>query len=307
MQTPRYVITGGAGFIGANLCEYLVAQGASVVAVDNLVAGDQSRLPEEVHFIKDDIRNTESLTSHFRDADVVIHLAALPRVQETIDKPVETHDVNVTGTLSVLEAARSAGVRRVVFASSAAVYGDQELFPLSTDLPPEPKSPYALHKLQGETMMRLWSLLYGIETVSLRFFNVYGPYLDPKGAYAMAVGRFLDLAAQGQPLTVTGDGEQTRDFIHVSDLARAIVLAAESPAVGSGEVFNVGTGVELSIKRLAQLISQDIVHIEPRIEPRRSVADITLIVETFGWQPEVPIEEGIGALCEACGLPRRSD
>ncbi len=238
----KFLVTGGAGFIGTNLVEQLVSGGHEVVVVDDLSAGDAKRLPPEAIFHQLDIRDTNALTAACTGVDVVVHLAALPRVQFSIDYPAQTHDVNVTGTLSVLEAARTAGVKRVVYAASSSAYGDQEVLPLSIDLPAQPKSPYALHKYIGEEYMRLWSALFGIETVSLRFFNVYGPHLDPDGPYALVIGRFLKLAMQGQPLTITGDGEQTRDFTHVRDVVAAVEKASSVEKVGKGEVFNVGAG-----------------------------------------------------------------
>jgi nucleoside-diphosphate-sugar epimerase len=229
-------------------------------------------------------------------ADVVVHLAALPRVQFTIDEPIEAQEVNVNGTLSVLEAMRSAGVPRIVFATSAAVYGDQETMPLTESMPAQPKSPYGLHKYMGERMLKLWHELYGIESVSLRFFNVYGPHLDPEGAYALAIGRFLKLRAEGKPITITGDGEQTRDFVHVRDVADAIVRASADSRVGGGEVFNVGTGTDTSINTLAALIGGPLEYIPPRIEPRAARADISHIREALGWQPKVALADGIAEL-----------
>ena len=215
-MNKTFLVTGGAGFIGTNLVEKLVEADHKAIVVDDLSAGDnQSRLPAGAIFHKLDVRNTEALTAVCKGVDVIVHLAALPRVQFSIDEPLAAHDVNVNGTLSVLESARAAGVKRVIFAASAAAYGDQEIMPLSTNLPAQPKSPYALHKLVGEEMMKLWSELYGIQTVSLRFFNVYGPHFDPEGPYALVIGRFLKLAVNKETLTVTGDGTQTRDFIHV--------------------------------------------------------------------------------------------
>ena len=294
-----YVITGGAGFIGTNLVHKLLDEGNRVKVVDNLVAGDnRARLPDGVVFHQVDIRNTEELAKTFQGADYVVHLAALPQVQASIDDPRETHDVNVNGTLSVLEAAKTATIKRVVYAASSAVYGDQETLPLTLDLPAQPKSPYALQKYLGEEMMRLWSELYGIETVSLRFFNVYGPHLDPEGNYASVIGKFLMQAQEGKTLTVTGDGEQTRDFIHVQDVIEAINLAATNDAVGYGEVLNVGAGQQTSIKTLAHLISGNIDYIAPRLEPKHSMADITKTKELLGWEPTITIEEGVKELAQ---------
>lgn len=292
----KYVVTGGAGFVGTNVCERLVADGMQVIVVDNLVAGNAERLPKEVVFHNVDIRDTDALAQSMQGADVVVHLAALPRVQFTIDEPIEAQRVNVDGTLSVLEAMRRAHVPRIVFATSAAVYGDQETMPLTESMPAQPKSPYGLHKYMGERMLKLWHELYGIESVSLRFFNVYGPHLDPEGAYALAIGRFLKLRAEGKLITITGDGEQTRDFVHVRDVADAIVRASADSRVGGGEVFNVGTGTDTSINTLAALIGGPLEYIPPRIEPRAARADISHIREALGWQPKVALADGIAEL-----------
>jgi UDP-glucose 4-epimerase len=299
----KYVITGGAGFIGTNLAEKLIKEGQQVLVVDDLSAGDhRDRLPASVDFQKIDIRNTKELADVCLGADVIVHLAALPSVQFSIENPVETHDVNVNGTLSVLEAARVAKVRRIVFATSAAIYGDQEQLPLSTDLPAQPKSPYALQKYMGEEMMRLWSNLYGTETVSLRFFNVYGPHFDPEGNYALVIGKFLKQAKEGLPLTITGDGEQTRDFIHVSDVVEAIIKAGTKNTVGKGEVLNIGAGKQTSIKQLASFISDKIEHIEPRLELKHNLADVSLTTRLLDWEPKVIVEDGVDELKKSVGL-----
>ncbi|NCT02041.1 SDR family NAD(P)-dependent oxidoreductase [Candidatus Parcubacteria bacterium] len=299
----NFLVTGGAGFIGTNLTKQLLQEGNKVIIVDDLSAGDhRDRLPEEAVFYKIDIRDTAALTEVAKGVDVIIHLAALPRVQFSIQHPQETHDVNVNGTLSVLEAARAAGVSRVVYAASSSAYGDQETLPLSLDLLPKPKSPYALQKYFGEELLRLWSSVYGLETVSLRFFNVYGPYMDPDGAYALVIGRFLKLAKEGAPLTITGDGEQTRDFTHVSDVVNALQKAALSSEVGNGEVFNVGAGGETSINDLAALIGGKVEYVTARLEPKRTMADISETKRCLGWEPQVTLPDGIRALKQEAGL-----
>lgn len=292
----KFTITGGAGFIGTNLCEFLLAEGHDVVVVDNLTAGKRENLPAQVSFYKTDIRDTETLVKQLQETDVVVHLAALPRVQFSIDNPTEAHDVNVNGTLSVLEAAKQAKVGRVVFAASSSAYGDQETLPLSEDMKAEPKSPYALHKLIGEEYMRLWNQLFDIETVSLRFFNVYGPHLDPDGPYALVIGRFLKQAVEKTPLTITGDGTQTRDFTHVTDVCRAVLAAGTKNTVGKGEVLNVGCGQQTTINDLAKMISDEVEYVPPRIEPKHTLADISTTKKLLDWEPRVTLKEGIKAL-----------
>lgn len=298
----KYLVTGGAGFIGTNLSERLVQEGNTVVVVDDLSAGKQERLPKEVLFHKDDICNLETLTQYMEGVDVVVHLAALPRVQFSIEHPFEAQHANMDGTLSVLEAARAAKVKRVVYAASSSAYGDQDVMPLTEDLPPQPKSPYGLHKYAGEVMMRLWSDIHGIETVSLRFFNVYGPHLDPAGAYALVIGRFLKQRADGEPLTICGDGEQTRDFTHVRDIVDAIVRASVADTVGHGEVLNVGAGRNVSINEVARLIGGDVTYVAPRIEPKHTRADSTRIESLLGWKPTITLEDGIKELRTIFGI-----
>ncbi|HEU4677469.1 MAG TPA: NAD-dependent epimerase/dehydratase family protein [Candidatus Paceibacterota bacterium] len=297
-----YLITGGAGFIGTNLAERLVRDGQTVVVVDDLSAGKAERLPKEVDFRKLDICDTATLTAVMKGVDVVVHLAALPRVQFSIEHPFEAQHVNVDGTLSVLEAARQAGVKRVVYAASSSAYGDQENLPLSEDLPPQPKSPYGLHKYYGEVLMKLWHDIHGLETVSLRFFNVYGPHFDPEGAYALVIGKFLKQLKEGKPMTVTGDGEQSRDFTHVFDTVDAVVRATVSEQVGKGEVINVGAGRNVSINELTKMIGGPVEYVAPRIEPKHTRADNRRAKELLGWAPTIPLEEGVSSLKKEFGI-----
>lgn len=299
----KAVVTGGAGFIGSNLVRTLVAEGVEVAVVDNYVGGrlDGREVPGATYHDVDIL----DLSAHlhiFKDADAVFHLAALPKIQDSIDHPIETARANIEGTLAVLEAARAGGAGRVIFSSSAAVYGDQETMPLSENMIPTPKSPYGLHKQVGEQLCRLWSELYGFPTVSLRYFNVYGPGFDPSGAYALVVGRFIDLRRQGQPLTIAGDGSHTRDYVHVSDVVRANILAATSEKVGKGESVNVGSGQETSLKNLAELIGGPTEMVEPRIETARSVADVSRAKELLEWSPVTKLEDGIAELKQIYGL-----
>ena len=296
------VVTGGAGFIGSHLVDLLLTQGYIVRVVDSLIAGKRECVPAAATFFEADIRDAEVLKEAFAGAQLVFHLAALPRVQDTIEHPTETHDVNVTGTLRVLEAARASGAKRVVFASSAAIYGDNQHIPLREEEPPEPLSPYALHKLVSEQYLRLYSKIFDLPAVSLRFFNVYGPRLDPEGPYALVIGRFLKLHKEGKPLTIVGDGEQTRDYVHVSDVVRALLSAAESDTVGEGEVINVGTGVATSVNALAGHFGGEKAYLPPRLEPRASVADISRAKELLGWEPSISLVDGIVELKRDTGL-----
>lgn len=296
-MNKKTVVTGGAGFIGSNLVAELVSRGFEVHIVDNFLGGKiDSRINPQAALHEVDIRDIEQLKKIFQGATYVFHLAALPRVQGSIDDSVFTNDVNVNGTLAVLEAARHAQVQKIIFSSSAAVYGDHETMPLVENFDARPKSPYGLHKYIGEHMCKLWSELYGIPTTSLRYFNVYGPNFDPGGAYALVVGKFIDLYAQGKPLTIAGDGGNTRDYVHVFDVVRANILAAESTNVKAGEVINIGTGSEVSVNDIAKLIGGPVEHVAPRIEPFRVVANNTRAKELLQWEPSIAFEKGIEEL-----------
>jgi len=298
----KVIVTGGAGFIGSNLSKELVSLGAVVHVVDNLVAGSRGAVPEEAIFHEVDICDLEKLLPIFAGAEYVFHLAALASVQLSIDDPVGTAKNNIEGTLSVLEASRQSGVKRVIYSASASAYGDQNKLPLSEKLSPRPKSPYGLQKMVGEYYCQVWSETYSLSTVSLRYFNVYGLGQSAEGDYAVVIPKFLKQRKAGQPLTVTGDGRQTRDFINVKDVVRANVLAAENDKVGKGEVINIGGGQEYSINEIANFIGGEIKYIDSRLELRNSVADISLAKELLGWEPEVSLESGIEELKEIMDL-----
>jgi UDP-glucose 4-epimerase len=292
----RAVVTGGAGFIGSHLSDALIKDGWAVAIIDNLIAGKKENVPPGATLHVLDILETDKILPIITGADVVFHLAALPKVQLSIDEPTVAHAANLSGVVSVLDAARRGGAGRVVFASSAAVYGDHETLPLSEDLSPRPIMPYALQKYAGEEYCRIFAHLYGLKTVSLRFFNVYGPRMDPTGAYALVVGKWLALKKEGKPLPVTGDGSQTRDFIHVFDIVRAIVLAGTAEGVGTGEVMNIGSGKETTLRELATLFGGETETIPARVENQRSVAAVSRVKELLGWEPRVSLPEGIRGL-----------
>ena len=303
MATRRkMVVTGGAGFIGSNLTNALVARGDEVHVVDDLSGGKRSQVHTDAVFHHTDVCNLAELALIVRGADTVFHLAALPRVQYSIEHPRETNETNVTGTLNVLTAAKDGNVRRVVYSASSSAYGDQETMPLVETMPACPLSPYGLQKYIGELYCRVFSTVYGLETVSLRYFNVYGKNQDPDGAYALVIGKFLKQRAEGTPLTITGTGEQTRDFTHVQDVVRANILASESPTVGKGEVLNIGAGRNSSINKLAELIGGPVEYVPARLEPMHTLADTTYAKELLGWEPTVTLENGIKELLGAWGI-----
>ena len=243
-----------------------------------------------------DVRNTDAVVSIMEGADVVFHTAAIPRVPYSVEHPVETSDVNITGTVSVLTAAARAKVRRVVYSSSGSSYGDQTALPLSETFMANPTNPYGLQKYIGELFAKMWVDIYGIETVSLRYFNVYGPGLDPQGPYALAVGRFLLARKNSEPITIYGDGTITRDYTHVRDVVAGNLLAAECTTVGKGEVINIGAGRNVTIQKLAELVGGPIVYGPPRIESHDSQADNRKAKELLGWEPTINLEEGIAEL-----------
>lgn len=293
----KAVVTGGAGFIGAHLVDALVEKGYDVHSVDNYTGGRfVDRVNARATYHELDIRNTDAVQEVFESADVVFHTAAIPRVPYSIEHPVETTDVNVTGTVSVLTAAARAKVRRVVYSASGSAYGEQTRMPLTETMDANPVNPYGLQKYVSELFVELWSRVYGVETVSLRYFNVYGPRLDPVGPYALAVGKFLLTRKNGETITIFGDGTITRDYTHVRDIVRANLLAAESTKVGKGEVINVGAGRNVTIQYLAELVGGPIEYGPPRIEAHDSQADNRRAKELLGWIPTVSLEEGIAEL-----------
>ena len=298
----KTIVTGGAGFIGSNLVDALVERGDEVVVIDNLSGGTKENINTEADFHQIDICDLEAIRPLFKDADLCFHLAAKPRVQFSIENPQETHNVNVTGTLNILEASREAGLSRVVFSSSSSIYGDQDIMPIVETMEANPKSPYGLHKYIGERYARVWSEVYSLQTVSLRYFNVYGPRQSAEGAYALVIAKFLEQVKQGQKMTITGDGEQTRDFTHIRDVVKANLFSAESDKVGSGEAINIGAGNNVSINKIAELIGGEIEYIPPRFEPKNTLADNQRARDLLGWEPQVSIEDGIKELKEMEGL-----
>ncbi|MFB6226547.1 MAG: NAD-dependent epimerase/dehydratase family protein, partial [Candidatus Paceibacteria bacterium] len=245
---------------------------------------------------KADIKDLEQIESYFKNVDVVFHLAAEPRVPISIENPKNTHQINVGGTVNVLEAARENGVDDLIFSSSAAVYGDQEDLPISEQAELNYKAPYGLHKIIGERYTQLYSEVYDIDTVSLRYFNVYGPRKTAEGGYPMVIPIFLRQKQQGKPLTIVGDGKQTRDYVHVEDVVLANITAWKSD-IESGEVFNIGTGTQTSVNEIAAIVGGETTQIPEREgEIRFSEADIDKAREKLDWKPQVGFEEGMSRL-----------
>lgn len=298
------LITGGAGFIGSHIADALVSAGCEVRVIDNLTSGhleNLAHLGNRVTFIEGDIRDADVLEQAADGCDVIFHEAAVVSVTRTVEAPVETASVNDMGTLQVLDTARRKGVRRVVLASSSAVYGDDPVMPKNEDMRPKPMSPYAVQKLTGEYYARLYHELYGLETVCLRYFNVYGPRQDPSSPYSGVISIFMTRAFSGEPPVVYGDGEQCRDFVFVSDVVQANLLAGNLPG-SSGMVFNVGTGTAMTVNDLWRGITQRAgIDVEPAYAPpragdiRESLSSIERAGSILGFQPAYDFERGIAS------------
>lgn len=292
----HYLVTGGAGFIGTNIVKQLIKDGHQVRVIDNYIGGKKDeRFFDAAQYIEGDIRDMDTVRRAMEGIDGVFHLAAVPRVTYSVEHPDETNDHNVTGTLNILIAARDAKVKRVVFSTSSSVYGGNKgEIALTEDMKFEPKSPYALQKLTGQEYCRLFYELYGLETVSLCYFNIYGPYMDPNGAYALVVGKFLLQRKNGEALTICGDGEYYRDYTHVSDVVRANILAMQKETVGTGEFINIGNNRPFSVKQIAALIGGETTGVPARLgDVRYSRADNKRAKELLDWEPTVVLEDGI--------------
>ncbi len=296
----RALVTGGAGFIGSHLAELLLANGHEVVVIDNLAGGRKENLRQlgangrlSLHLA--DIRDRQSIAPHFAGVDWVFHLAGLADIVPSIESPVSYFETNVTGTLNVLESARQAGVRRLVYAASSSSYGVPDAYPTPETAPIAPKYPYALTKYMGEELVLHWAQTYKLAALSLRLFNVYGPRSRTSGAYGAVFGVFLAQKLHGKPFTVVGDGTQTRDFTYVEDVARAFMVAAESDL--SGDALNVGSGTHYSINRLVELLGGQVSYIPKRPgEPDCTFGDTRNIRAKLGWQPQVAFEDGVARM-----------
>jgi len=296
----KCIVTGGAGFVGSHLAALLISNGHDVVVVDNLTSGRLSNLApiegnQKLSVINADIRDVANLRPAFDGADWVFHLAGLADVVPSIEIPAQYYSTNVTGTFNVLECAREAGVSRLVYAASSSSYGVPDVYPTPETAPIQPQYPYALTKSMGEELVLHWAQVYGLPTVSLRLFNVYGTRSRTTGAYGAVFGVFLAQKLNGRPFTVVGDGTQTRDFTNVSDVATAFMRAAESEV--SGEAMNVGSGKTVSVNRLVELLEGDVEYIPKRPgEPDCTFADVSKIEALLDWQPCVSFEDGVSTM-----------
>ncbi len=290
------LVTGGAGFIGSHLVDALVASGTKVRVIDNFANGRREYLNGAAELAEADIRDFDSIKRAFAGVDCVFHVAALPRIPLSIERPVETDMVNVIGTLNVLLAARDAKVRRIVYSGSSSVYGNQPRMPLVETMVPDPLSPYALQKLVGEQYTSMFHRMFGIQAVCLRYFNVFGPRMAMEGAYATIVGAFVRARRERRPLPIHGDGEQTRDFTHVRDVVRANLLAMDC-AIADGSPINIGRGVETSVNQIAAMFGGPTIAMPARqSDVRRTLADRTRARDILGWSPQVTIEAGLAEM-----------
>lgn len=309
------LVTGGAGFIGSHLADALLAAGWAVRVLDDFSSGREENLrhlQDRIEVVRGDFAEPDVVARSVRDVEVVFHQGAVPSVPRSVAEPVRTNRANVVGTLGVLEAARQAGVRRVVYAASSSAYGDTEVLPKVESMAPNPRSPYALQKYAGEVYCRLYHELYGLETVALRYFNVFGPRQDPKSEYAAVVPRFATACLRREPAQIHGDGEQSRDFTFVADTVRANLLAAEAKDA-PGHVINVAGGRRISLNELyatLQRITGSTVpatHGPPRAgDVKHSLADLSRARTLLGFEPRVSLEDGLRRTLESLEQGRAS-
>ena len=298
----RFLVTGGAGFIGSNIAAELVSQGCFVRVIDNLLTGKKSNLTgilDKIEFIEADMGDGKIARTAMKDIDVVLHQGALPSVPRSVDDPAATHKHCVDATFTLLLAARDAGIKRFVYASSSSAYGDTPTLPKLESMPPQPLSPYAAAKLAGEYYAKVFYKVFGLETISLRYFNVFGPHQDPTSQYAAAIPAFVTAILKDQPPTVFGDGEQSRDFTYVDNVVEANLLAARVEHT-AGEVLNIACGQAVTVNEtidvINELLGKDIRPLYDAPRPgdvKHSLADITLAQQTIGYKPKVPFKQGL--------------
>ena len=298
----KCLVTGGAGFIGSNLVKALLARGDRVRVLDNFSTGKRENvepLSEKIELLEGDLRSYHIVHQAVRDVEVIFHQGALPSVPRSVNDPITTNQVNVEGTLNLLDAARDVGVRRVIYASSSSVYGENPEMPKREDLDPRPISPYAVAKLAGEKYCQVFTRTYGLETVALRYFNVFGPGQDPKSQYSAVIPLFITAFLDGSRVTIYGDGEQSRDFTYVDNVVQANLLATEAKDA-AGQVFNVACGTQTSLnqildhlRKIAQ-VDVEVVYERPRqVDVRHSLADIRKGREILGYRPEISVLQGL--------------
>ncbi|MBW6451262.1 MAG: SDR family oxidoreductase [DPANN group archaeon] len=299
----KYLVTGGAGFIGSNIVRELVKQKEEVIVIDNLLTGyieNISDIMDNINFIEEDIRDFDKIRPHFNGVDYVLHQAALPSVPKSLLDPIKSNDININGTLNVLEASKQAGVKRLVYAASSSAYGDTPTLPKREDMKISPLSPYAVSKVTGELYSKVYSNVFGLDTVSIRYFNVFGPRQDPNSAYAAVIPKFIKSMLKGVSPTVYGDGTQTRDFTFIKNVVNANILATKVKENLNGETINVACNERITLNELVNLLNK---HLNTNIEPeyvdekagdiKHSLADISKAKQLIGYSPITFLEEGL--------------
>ena len=289
----KVIVTGGAGFIGSHIVDTLIKQGIEVIILDNLSTGKKENINPKATFIECDLTKDKPL---FRDVDVVFHLAATPQVQYSMENPTDNN--NIDSLINILELSKKSGVKRFIFSSSSSVYGNPNYVPINENHPTNPLSPYALHKLVGEQYYKLYSEVYDLDTVCLRYFNAYGDRMPNKGAYRSVISIFKEQHSKKQPLNIVNDGEQRRDYVHVDDIVNANILCANSTKKLNGDIFNVGTGKSYSVNEVADMFGGEKQYGEKRIEPKNSIAENAKIVLDLNWEPKNKLETWISTYIE---------
>ena len=299
MKISKSIITGGAGFIGSNLTDNLVRIGDKVIILDNFVSGKKNNLAhhkkKDVKIVKLDISKSKNLDKYFKGVDYIFHLAGLAEIIPSIKNPKQYFDNNVIGSLNVVEAAKKAKIKKLIYAASSSCYGTPKSFPTSEKDKIDLKHPYAVTKFMGEELIMKYASIFNMPNISFRFFNVYGPRLNTSGQYSAVIGNFLSQTRKKKPLTIVGNGKQTRDFIHVDDLANAFIKVIKSKSVN--KIYNLGSGKRTSINTIAKIFGgkKKFIPIRPG-EPRNSLANISKIKKEINWKPKITIEEGIKRL-----------
>ena len=301
----KYVVVGGAGFIGSNLVDKLIGNKNEVIIIDNFITGKKSNLNPKASVLELDISNIsnhDKIMHCMRGADTVFMLAAKARVQPSIENPIEYEINNTIGTLNMLKCASDAKVRRFVYSASSSAYGNSKKLPLKENFEANPMSPYGAQKFYGEVMCKVFAKVYQIQTVSLRYFNVYGERQNIDGAYALVMGIFVHQRLNNQPMTINGDGEQRRDFTYVGDVVNANILASSSKNVGNGEVIHIGNGDNRSVNQIAEMIGGPKIHLDPILEPNETLADNSLAKKLLNWEPTQKIEDWVRKYKKEIGL-----
>lgn len=288
MKKYNFLVTGGAGFIGSNMVDYLISHGHKVVIVDNLTTGKKENINPNAMFYELDLY-FEKIDNILLDIDYVIHMAAIPNVQQSIDQPLFTSEHNLVATIKLLNSVRKfTNIKKFVFSSTSAIYGNPIEFPVKETFEPNPLSPYALQKLCSEQYIKMFTELYGLKAVCLRYFNVFGNRMTSEGAYKSVISIFTEQYNQGKPLTITNDGNQRRDFINVNDVVIANYLSCLNDT-GNFDIFNVGCGINISVNEIANYFNSDITYIGTRIEPKETLCDNTKIKNKLGWSPSISV------------------